>query len=164
AWGNHYSYIQRSNSNQVLGLYPLFPGDVTAKRDTNTSPIVYKVKLRNGGYDMVAAENMVHVRGYSIDGVTGMSPVAQLQEALGLDIAARTFGARFFAKDARPAVFFEYPGTLGDEGERKLKESIERSQGGLDNKWSVMVGEEGLKIHTITMPMDDAQFLETRGF
>lgn len=163
-WGNHYSYIKIDGAGRPKGLYPLHPGSVSAKKTKLTEPVVYEATLLDGTIERIPADLMFHVRGTSLDGITGISPIACARNTLGLARAAEVFGSRFFANDARPSLFVEYPGRLPDDAQERLKQSIIEAYQGPNKHFGVMVGEEGLKVHTIQIPPEDAQFLQTRSF
>lgn len=84
------------------------------------------------------------------------------KNAIGLSIAAEEYGARFFANSANPSGVLEHPGVLKDP--RKLRESWNEVYGGTSNSHRVAVLEEGVTFKAISIPPNEAQFLETRKF
>ena len=84
------------------------------------------------------------------------------KNAIGLSIAAEEYGARFFANSANPSGVLEHPGVLKDP--RKLRESWNEVYGGTSNSHRVAVLEEGVTFKAISIPQNEAQFLETRKF
>lgn len=163
-WGNHYSYIKHDGAGRPVGLFPLQPASVIAKKPSLTEPVVYEAALLDGTIERIPADEMFHVRGTSLDGISGLSPIACARNTLGLARAAEVFGSRFFKNDARPGLFVEYPGRLSDDAQQRLKDSIIAAHQGGQNHFGVMVGEQGLKVHPIQIPPEDAQFLQTRSF
>ena len=67
-----------------------------------------------------------------------------------------------FKNGARPGEVLEHPGVLKDPS--KLRESWHAVYGGTMNTGRIIVLEEGVKYQQITIPPEEAQFLETRKF
>jgi HK97 family phage portal protein len=76
-------------------------------------------------------------------------------------IAAEDFGATFFANGANPGGMLEHTGTIQNpELVRETWETLFQGKGG----HRIAVLEEGMKFTPVTIPPDQAQFLETRKF
>jgi hypothetical protein len=56
-----------------------------------------------------------------------------------------------------------HPGTLSKTASENIKTSVQNAIGG-DNRHRLLIFEEGMKAEKISIPPDDAQFLETRKF
>jgi len=166
-WGNAYAEIEFDRAGRVRALWPLRPDRMTVKRVNGRLQYIYKLsKPDSQGRTEITLrdEQVFHVHGLGSDGIVGYSPIHLARQAVGLALAAEEFGARFFGNDARPGVVLEHPGTLGDEAHKRLRESWESRHGGLDKSHRVAILEEGLKVHEIGLPPEDAQFLQTRKF
>ena len=87
----------------------------------------------------------------------------KLRNMYGSAIATETFGAKFFANDARPSVIMEVPAKMSESAQQSLTHSLYEKFSGAENKWKVLVLEQGAKMHMVQMPLDDAQFLGLRG-
>ena len=77
-------------------------------------------------------------------------------------IACEEFGARFFANGAATTGVLEHPGTLKDPS--RIRDAWQSQFGGSGNAGKVAVLEEGMKYTSISIPPEQAQFLETRKF
>lgn len=161
-WGNAYARKIRKNGH-VTELWYLKPNLMTVERDTQTGKIKYTYSddVTNQTVEY-KPDQIFHVKGLSLDGVKGMSPIAQAREAVGLSLATEEYGARFFGNGARPGGVLEHPGILKDPA--KLRESWNKVYQGTRNSHKVAVLEEGMKYHTIGIAPEDAQFLETRKY
>lgn len=161
-WGNAYARIIRKQGH-VTELWFLKPQNMTVERDTNTKKIKYTYSddVTNETYEY-RPEQIFHVKGLSMDGVKGMSPIAQAREAVGLALATEEYGAKFFGNGARPGGVLEHPGILKDP--EKLRNSWNKVYQGTRNSHKVAVLEEGMKYHAIGIAPEDAQFLETRKY
>lgn len=159
--GNGYAVIERSRGGQVESLWPMDPE--TVKPELEAGRLVYNVYGRNGVQKLDPIE-VFHLTGFGMNGFKGISVLEAARNSIGLGISAEKFGSRFFKADARPPVVYEIPAHLSKEAKDKVVKSIEKEHEGGDATWRFMVAEDGLKVHTVAMPNDDAQFLETRQF
>ena len=105
--------------------------------------------------------DILHIPALSFDGLYGYSPIAMAKNAIGVAIACEEFGAKFFENDARPAGILKHPGTIKNPD--KLRDSWQTAFSGV-NHGKTAVLEEGVQYETISIPPDDAQFLDTRKF
>lgn len=161
-WGNAYCEIERSDT-RVIGLWPLRPDKMTVARDANNQ-LLYVYTLPSGQKKPFAFENIMHWRGLSGNGIIGYSPIAQAAEAIGVDLATRQYGARFFGNNSQPGGILTHPGKLSVEAAQKVKNQWESAHRGLDTSQRVAVLEEGITWTTIGIPPEQAQFLETRRY
>jgi HK97 family phage portal protein len=114
-----------------------------------------------GGYVTLRREEILHIPGLGFDGLIGYSPIAMAKNAIGMSLATEEYGASFFANGANPGGVLEHPGVLKDPD--RLRESWHAQFSGA-NAHKVAVLEEGLKFHQMSIPPEQAQFLETRKF
>ena len=162
-WGNAYAEIEISGRGQVVALWPWRPDRVRIVRATPNSPLVYQYKMLDGRTVSVPQYRMLHLRGLSLDGITGLSPIEYHRQTMGLSLAITEHGARFFGQGARPLGILSTPNTLGPEASARMKADWERIHGGVENAHRVAILEEGLKWQDVGATMVDAQYIETRG-
>lgn len=167
-WGNHYSQIIRDQLGRPLALWPLHPQRVRVMRDVKgeDKPIYYLVSPMFGeaGMTTLAAEDMLHIKGLSMTGLVGLSPIGAAREAIGLGLAEQEFGARIFSNDTTVGLVLEHPGQLSDKAYDRLRRSMEEQSRQLKDKHRMQILEEGLKANRIGLPPEDAQFLNSREF
>lgn len=167
-WGNAYAQIVRNMRGEIVGLYPLMPDRMTVGRNENGA--LYYDYTRYGdeskstslGTVRLSPREVFHIPGLGFDGLVGYSPVAMARNAVGMGLAVEEFGARFFEKGAAPTGVLEHPTTLKDPA--KIRENWQSVYGGSGNSGKVAILEEGMKYNPISIPPDQAQFLETRKF
>ena len=162
-WGNHFSEIEWGRGGQVLALWPLSPVRMRVARE-NGRLWYYCTVAAGQPAQRLAAEQILHVRGLSVDGVMGKSVIAGARDDVALGVATREYGGRFFGNDARPGGVLQHPGVLGDEAYGRLQQSWESRHQGLDRSHRIAILEEGLTFKEIGIPPEDAQFLQTRKF
>lgn len=162
-WGNGYAYIDRNGAGQVTALWPLLPDRTRPDRDEKGN-LFYWTQLPNGEPKKLDPFDVFHIPGFGFDGVVGYNPVVLAGEAIGLSIAAESFGASFFGNGANPSGIIEHPRSLSKDALESFKKDVRGKYEGLNSAHKLMILEEGLKYHQITIPPDAAQFLETRKF
>lgn len=167
--GNAFALIEGS-PKAPKAFWPLLPGTVVPEVAKDRRSVVYAVTdPHTGQTKRYPAASVIHVAGLSLDGVLGLSPIAQAREGLGLALATEAFGARWFSGGSRPSMVLELEDSLGDDEQgqaarERLRESIEAFHQGSANAHGVLILEEKAKATQWTIPPEDAQFLETREF
>jgi len=159
-WGNAYAQIIRDGRGRVIALYPLLPDRMEVSR-TEKGELYYRYQKEGREY-LLRREEVLHIPGLSFDGLVGYSPIAMAKNAIGMALATEEYGSKLFANDARPSVVLEHPGILKDPA--KIRDSWNEIYRGSDNAHKVAVLEEGMSVKTLSMPPEQAQFLETRKF
>lgn len=167
-WGNAYAQIIRNGMGEVVGLYPLMPDRMEVDRDEEGNLVyTYTKYFDEAGarhrYEQVKlpAWQVLHIPGLGYDGLIGYSPIAMARNAIGMSMAAEDFGATFFANGATPGGVLEHPGIVKDP--ERLRESWHAQFSGR-NSHNIAVLEEGMTFKPMSIPPEEAQFLETRKF
>ena len=167
-YGNAYAQIIRNGRGDVIGLYPLMPDKMKVDRDEKNRLIyIYSrydeanPNLKEQGDIVLYADEVLHIPGLGYDGLVGYSPIALAKNAIGISIACEDYGASFFGNNANPSGVLEHPGVIKNPD--KLRDAWHRAYGGR-NAHKVAVLEEGVKFTPISIPNNEAQFLETRKF
>ena len=160
-WGNAYAQIIRDGRGFPFAIYPLLPDRMAVDRN-ESGELVYTYQSDKGQVKL-RRENVLHIPGLGFDGLIGYSPIAMAKNAVGLALATEDYGATFFANGANPGGVLEHPGVIKPEQADRLRESWQSQFGGA-NAHKVAVLEEGLKFHQMSIPPEQAQFLETRKF
>lgn len=161
-WGNAYAEIERTGRGGATALWPIHPSRVIAKRDA-AGEIVYLVRNEDGAAVQFSPADMLHLRGFG-DGLTGYSVLRFAAVSVGLGLAAQALGASFFEKGAKLGGVLIHPGKLTAEAKVRLRESWREAYGGASKAGQTAVLEEGMEFKPISIPPDEAQWLETREF
>ena len=167
-YGNAYAQIIRNGRGDVLGLYPLMPDKVRVDRDQrNRLVYIYSrydeanPNLKQQGDIVLQAEDVLHIPGLGYDGLVGYSPIALAKNAIGISLACEDYGSTFFANGASPSGVLEHPGVI--KNPERVRDAWQRAYGG-SNSHHTAILEEGMKYTPISIPNNEAQFLETRKF
>ncbi len=167
-YGNAYAQIIRNGRGEVIGLYPLMPDKMKVDRD-DKGRLIYKYSrydeqnpnFKKQGELLLYSDEVLHIPGLGFDGLVGYSPIAIAKNAIGLAVACEEYGASFFANGASPSAVLEHPGVI--KNPERLRTSWQQAYGS-GNSHKVAVLEEGTKYTPISIPNNEAQFLETRKF
>ena len=167
-WGNAYAQIIRNGKGEVLALYPLLPDRMQVDRDSAGRLVYTYTRYRDEAGSKrdfetikLLKEDVLHIPGLGFDGLIGYSPIAMAKNAIGMSMAAEDYGATFFANGATPGGILEHPGIVKDP--ERLRESWHAQFSG-KNSHNIAVLEEGMTFKPMSIPPNEAQFLETRKF
>lgn len=160
-WGNAYAEQERDGAGRVIGLWPIHPSRVYVEQLSSTN--IYHVHSSDGRSVPVPASRMLHFTGpLSEDGVIGKGVIQQARESIGLGIATERYGASFFGKGAKPQGVLKHPKALSELAVKNMRVSWAATQGGPENFGMPLILEQGTEWVPISIPPEDAQFLQTR--
>ena len=159
-WGNGYAKIKWMGERPV-SLTPLKPEFMTVNR--GESGLIYKYST-DSGIKEYSQREMFHLKGFSTDGIVGISALGYARESLGVSVAAEQTAAKSIG--GRANAVLETDDVPTAEQKAQLRElygsgqmtSEYHTDGGL------MITPAGLKYRAISMPPDDLQLLESRQF
>lgn len=161
--GNAYFLINRAGSGTIVELLPLLPGSVSPV--INRHEVTYTVAIDSGNGSQsikYKAKDILHIRGLSLDGFKGLSPVAYNGLLLSGANQANIHTNAILANDSTPRGILSTDGELDDSAYKNIKQSWEEMHQGATNSGKVAVTEQGLKFTQIQMSPADAQLLEQR--
>lgn len=169
-YGNGYAEIERTRDGEIVALWPLPPNRVRPyvdpdrglRYEVNVTTDEDRARHPNQVVIDLHPDDMFHLRGFSSDGISGMSVIQQARESIGLALAAERYGASFFGNSALPSGVLTHPGQLGDEMLGNLKRSWAEAHEGVDRAHRVAILEEGMTWTPMSISNDDAQFLQSR--
>lgn len=148
-------------ANRLVSLVPLLPQNMVVKRLT-TGALEYKY-TENGNERVIPVKNIMHIRGFGLDGVCGMMPMKTGRDVIGAAMAVEESAAKIFEQGLQSSGFLSAENALNDEQRERLRGYM-ASFTGSKNAGKIMVLEGGLKYQGVTMNPEDAQMLESRSF
>ena len=160
-YGNAYCQIIRTGRDKIDSIYPLLPDKMEVDRDAG-GLLMYTYTTSDGKRWRLDPRDVLHIPGLGFDGIMGYSPIALEKSAIGLGIAAEEYGSKFFSNGARPSGILTHPNTVKDPA--ALRASWNAAYGSSSNASRVAVLEEGMTFVPLSLPNNEAQFLETRKF
>lgn len=161
-WGNGYSKVVRDRfaTSKELKILPAW--EVTPKI-TERGKVYYEWRSKDKT-EIILQEDMIHLKNLGTDGLLGMSPIEIQRESLGNAMAKIDHEGAFYSNGAKASGILMTPGTMGDKEVNNVKTSFNKANEGTKNRFKTIVLEEGVKYQQLTIPQNDAQFLESKKF
>lgn len=161
-WGNAYLRKLRNGLGQVVELWVIHPSRVRSGRDTEVGTKVYVI---DGKVDEPLSDNeILHIPGFGYDGVCGVSPIRAARQGLGLAMAAEQFGASLFGSGSLASGILQTEQRLEQKDANALAKRWRDRTAGIKNAHDVVVLDRGAKFQQLSIPPEDAQFIESRKF
>lgn len=175
--GNSYAHIVRTRGGGAE-LWPLRPDRMQVVRMRGGAPfheldptmggeLAYVYSLPSGEPRRLRREEVLHIRGFGSNGVTGYSRIGLAREAVAMALAAEEYAARFFGSAAKPSGVLQLnkdKKELSPDALARLRSDWNSMYQGLERAQRVAILEEGTTWQAIGMDNQDAQFLELRQF
>ncbi|EOV2223333.1 phage portal protein [Pseudomonas aeruginosa] len=159
--GNAYAEIVWSRSGRVEALKPIHPDSVSILRTTDDR-LIYEMTDRHGRTKRLLADEVLHLRYHTDDGILGRSPLQVARDTVGLALAERTHGAKMFEQGTKLSGVIETaPGTTKEQA-AQIRESWAAGQVGVSNHGKTPVLPQGAKYSTVSMTLEDAEWIEAR--
>lgn len=163
--GNFYAQIVENDRGRVLGLVPRHPDRVRVLGLTPLGLRQYEWTPTDGREPQTLTQlQLMHVCGFSSDGLKGLSAIEYGARSLGIALAGDTFAGNFFRNGASPSFAVKHPLTLGETGQENLRKSFKHYNAGLANAHGLLILEEGMDVATLGIKPAEAQLLEARVF
>ena len=163
-WGNGYAEIVYDLAGRPSQLWLLAPDRVCPERDADGA-LQYRVTNSDGTTTFLPPDRVFHLHGLGFDGVMGYSPARMAARSIGVGIAQETFAQAFYANGAAFGTIVELPvKAMSPEQIADAERALNDKGRGPAKAFTTKVVPQGGKPHPITMPLQDAQFLESRKF
>jgi HK97 family phage portal protein len=171
--GDGFAEILRNSTGQITGLVPIHPNRVRVVATPDGARLIYEIqpdptiKSPAPGYATMRTldqDDVLHVPGFGFNGLRGLSALRySLANSGTLAINAQNFSEKFLENMARPDFALQTDQALTDAQYQRVRSSLDEHKGPL-NAGRPMILDGGLKLHTLTMPLEEMQLLETRKF
>ncbi|BFN26563.1 phage portal protein [Pseudomonas sp. SCT] len=159
--GNAYAEIVWNPNGSVKALLPLHPDSVTVLR-SSLGNLVYDHVDGKGNQRRLLADEVLHLRYHSDDGILGRSPIQVARDTIGLALAERTHGAKMFEQGTKLSGVIETPPGTTKEQAGQIRESWSAGQAGIANHGKTAVLPQGATFKTVSMTLEDAEWIEAR--
>lgn len=160
--GNAYVLIERNRNGDPVGLVPL--GFDTVEPNTDDE-LIYIVTPKNAPAFHVSPENMLHFKLFSLDGITGLSPIEYQAETMGLAKAGQQWSSRFMRKGGFTGGYVIYEQFLTAEQQAQVMARFpDVRKGDVDDIGKMAILQGNPKIVPAGLSQKDAQFIESQQF
>lgn len=178
--GNAYAIIQRNARGLPVALIPWNPDRVMqwlsvagqrfyrmVAHNVHEQALLASIASQLVGSDggqLLPSEDMLHIRGFSLDGLAGLSRISLARESIALGLAQEQQAARWMGQGAKPSGMLTTDQKLTPEAAKRLAADFKDNSSGLQNSGKVLVGEQGLKFQPFSMTSADLEFIASRQF
>lgn len=161
-WGNAYCLKSFAPGGRLIALDPLRPDLMVVRlmRDGSLKFCYSDPK----GYVEYSEDQIFHVKGFGVDGLIGLSPIAYARNSLGSARAADEASGKVFKNGMRAGGALTMANILNPDQRKQIRESMAEQLAGAANTGKLMVLEGGSTYTPLSMNPDDAQMLQTRSF
>lgn len=153
----------RGVSGEVVSLQILHPSRMIDRDNSAGTGYFWEYTDQRGRKMILQPDEVLHLRGFSMSGRRGVSPIAVCREAVGMAQAANETAANLFASGMRNSGFIKTNATFQGTQRAELQEILERSLGTSGMK-RLMILEAGMDFEALNMNAQDAELLLTRKF
>lgn len=157
-WENAYGYITRNRAGK-FELYNLLP-DRTSPEWIDGE--LYYVTEVGGKLEWLFQEEVLHVKGLSLDGTAGSDLVKDARDAIGLALARRNFESKFFKNGARKGGVLTLPPSMNKQARDNLEGDFRKTYEGGDNPFKTVVLREGAKFEDAQVTAQQAELVDSR--
>lgn len=161
-WGNAYFRKLRNPLGQTVELWPVHPSRVRVGRDPkNFGRKIYAIDGDDYPHN---DDTILHLPGFGYDGVCGVSPIRAARQGLGLALAAEEYGAKLFGSGTLATGILQTEQRLTDSQAETLSARWKAKRSGLNSAHETLILDSGAKFQQLSIPPEDAQFIESRRF
>ncbi|MBC7602371.1 MAG: phage portal protein [Ramlibacter sp.] len=161
--GNAFARIVRGSDGQVRELWPLSPDRVTVLRVGDS--IAYDCITNSGKVLRLLDYEVLHLRHrLGDDGVMGVSPIAAARGVVELALAESDHGVNTFRNGAKLLGVLKFPGSLKPEQREIIRQSWASQHAGAGNAGKTAILEEGVDFQSVSMTLEDSEWIAARQF
>ncbi len=162
--GNALAIIQTDRRGFPISLLPINWSSVNVRLVEGElvyviNDVIYGV---NGNF---RAEEVLHYKIFSGNGLIGRSPIAMAKNNISLALSAEQYGKDFFDKGGNHKAVIETENPFKNYEEySKWRSKYEAEHTGYGKNHDTPILQPGMHFKQLTMSMEDAQFIATRQF
>lgn len=160
--GNAYCEIVLGPDLRIAELVPRHPDRIRPEL-TPEGEIIYVHHTPRGRRELLP-EQVLHVRLFSLDGLSGVSPITYARNVVGLASAAETHGASAFKNGMVPPYYIKRPTRMVPAAKESFRASWRGMHGGASNANNPPILEEGMELVALGIDNRDSQWIESRKF
>jgi HK97 family phage portal protein len=152
--------------NKLVALIPLLPQNMNVRRLPG-GEIEYtyadSTGKNQGERRTIPAKNMMHIRGFGVDGLSGLIPIKTGRDVIGAALSTDEAAAKVFENGLQSSGFIAARTDLTEEQTKIIQNHITAFTGS-KNAGKMMVLPADLAYQNITMNPEAAQLLQSRSY
>lgn len=167
--GNGIAEIEALRNGDPGAFWQMEWDRVNPTRDA-AGKLIYEISNGGAANTYLRPDQVLHLKGFSLDGLSGLSVVAFAKQAISLGLATEQFGAAFFGNGALPGGVIEWgdgattPEDWGSNAAKNMKSTWNKRHQGAARGSGIEILEPGQRFRAISISPNEAQFLESRKF
>lgn len=151
--------------NNVFALNHLPNSIVTIKRDKTTNYKLFYDVQEDDRVRRLKPENILHFKFFTLDGISGISPLKSLKDDLSMQKDSKRFLANFFKNDTQTGGLLKMKhGKLSKEARDKIKEEWQKSNAGVNNAHKVLVIDDTFDYEPIQVDTEILKLINASTF
>lgn len=165
-WGNAF-VLKRWLGSRIVAIVLLRPGTVVPRREADGSLRYRYTDPARGTVQDFDEREMMHVPGFGLGDLLGLSPLTYARQTLGMAMAADETAGVTFANGMKMSGWFKYKGGNGilkDDQREQARKVLVDPYVGAGNAAKVGILEGDFDWVAASIPAHDAQLLESRRF
>lgn len=164
-FGNSYASIEYDKFGNIKALWPIDSEKVKIWVDnkellSTRNKLWYVITLEDGESFKLKSDEILHFKGFSLDGINGITPLTYLRTLIENGKSSEEYINKFFQNGMQTKGIVQYVGDLNSEAEKTFREKFEQMSSGLKNAHRISMLPIGYQFQPISLSMADAQFLE----
>lgn len=161
--GQSFAEIDRDEYGKPTGIYHLPNSTVSYEQaGAPNFELVYEHSVVGSEPRKVPSENILHIKFFSLDGITGKSPLMSLKEDLSTQANSKKFLSNFFKNGTQSGGLLTYKdGKLSTDARNKLREEWQKANSGADKAHKVLVLDETMTYEPIQIDTEILKLVNT---
>lgn len=159
AEGDAYALPIRS-MGRVVQLVPILPDRVNVVQRPDWT-LLYRIETA-GGMRELTSEEVFHLRGFSRDGINGVSRVRKAAAIIQTALSAQKAADRLFRQGVMAGGAILHPNKIGPEAVENIRTALAERYTGPEAAGRWMVLEEGMKAEVFASTAENSQLTEVR--
>jgi HK97 family phage portal protein len=152
--------IKNKVGNEVRELLPVPAGSWSVEQQEDWS-LLFRVDHSDKTHGYFTRNQVLYVRGPSLDGYSALPAIRQAREAIGLSQALERQQAKLAGNGGKPSGVLSFSQPLKPETKEKLRETWQ-ARFGANGEGGIAILDGEAKFQSMTMTSVDAQYIETR--
>lgn len=156
--GNFYAYIERDKYGKIVQILPL-TSSITHPVIDGKGDLYYKTYFQGKNVTLFA-DDVIHIKGMSRDGIIGLSPIQAIRLQLESNEMASQFNQKMIEDGGAPKGILRVQGSLKPEAKKLVRESWSQTNA----NESIAIVDSGMEYQQIGISQSDMQWLDSQKF
>lgn len=156
--GNFYALIEFDKNGSPNRLMPL-DASKTAPALTTSGDFVYVTYMENEER-ILGSHEVIHIKGYSTDGMVGHSPIEVLRHSAESNMSAVDYNKQMMQSGGLPKGVLSVAGSLNKEAKKRVKDEWVKVNG----SDAVAVLDSGMEYQQMSLSQKDMEFIESQKY